>query len=39
MLAPEVLYLKAGAQVLFVKNNPGKGYYNGTTGEVVGFVA
>lgn len=39
MLAPEVLYLKAGAQVLFVKNNPGKWYFNGTTGEVVGFVA
>ena len=39
MLAPEVLYLKAWAQVLFVKNNPAKWYYNGTTGEVVGFVA
>ena len=24
MLAPEVLYLKVGAQVIFVKNNPGK---------------
>lgn len=39
MLAPEVLYLKVWAQVLFVKNNPAKWYYNGTTGEVVGFVA
>ncbi len=39
MLAPEFLYLKIGAQVLFVKNNPNKWYYNGTTGEVVGFVA
>lgn len=37
MLAPEVLYLKVWAQVLFVKNNPGKWYYNGTTGEVVDF--
>ena len=37
MLAPEVLYLKVGAQVIFVKNNPGKWYYNGTTGEVVSF--
>lgn len=24
MLAPEVLYLKVGAQVIFVKNNPNK---------------
>lgn len=37
MLAPEVLYLKVGAQVIFVKNNPNKWYYNGTTGEVIGF--
>lgn len=37
MLAPEFLYLKVGAQVIFVKNNPGKGYFNGTTGVVVGF--
>jgi hypothetical protein len=37
MLAPEVLYLKVWAQVLFVKNNPGKWYFNGTTGEVVDF--
>jgi ATP-dependent exoDNAse (exonuclease V) alpha subunit len=26
-----------GAQVIFVKNNPQKSYYNGTTGEVVKF--
>ena len=37
MLAPEVLYLKVWAQVLFVKNNPGKWYFNGTTGEVISF--
>ncbi len=37
MLAPEVLYLKVWAQVIFVKNNPGKWYYNGTTGEVISF--
>ena len=37
MLAPEVLYLKIWAQVIFVKNNPGKWYFNGTTGEVVDF--
>lgn len=37
MLAPEVLYLKVWAQVIFVKNNPGKWYFNGTTGEVVDF--
>ena len=37
MLAPELLDLKIGAQVIFVKNNPAKWYYNGTIGEVVGF--
>ncbi len=37
MLAPELLSLKIGARVLFVKNNPSKWYYNGTTGEVVDF--
>ena len=36
-LAPERLTLKEGAQVLFVKNNPEKGYVNGTRGEVTGF--
>ncbi len=37
MLAPDVLILKPWARVLFVKNNPQKGYRNGTTGEVVSF--
>lgn len=37
MLAPEVLALKVGAQVIFVKNNPQKGYFNGTTGEIIKF--
>lgn len=34
-LAPQVLNLKVGAKVMFVKNNPGSGYMNGTVGEVV----
>lgn len=37
MLAPELLFLKIGAQVIFIKNNPLKGYRNGTTGVVVDF--
>lgn len=36
-LAPEVLKLKKGAKVMFVKNNYEKGYVNGTLGKVVGF--
>lgn len=36
-LAPEELILKVGAQVMFIKNNPKKGYINGTLGIVVGF--
>jgi ATP-dependent exoDNAse (exonuclease V) alpha subunit len=36
-LAPQRLVLKAGAQVMFVKNNPAKGYVNGTLGEVIQF--
>ena len=36
-LAPETLELKVGAAVMFVKNNPIKGYVNGTLGEVVDF--
>ena len=36
-LAPEKLFLKKGAAVMFVKNNYEKGYVNGTTGEVVDF--
>ena len=34
-LAPEVLTLKKGAQVMFVKNNYEAGYVNGTLGTVV----
>lgn len=36
-LAPEELILKKGALVMFVRNNPGEGYVNGTLGTVVGF--
>jgi len=36
-LAPEVLKLKMGAKVMFVKNNFEEGYVNGTLGKVVGF--
>lgn len=36
-LAPEVLELKKGALVMFVRNNYEAGYVNGTLGKVVGF--
>lgn len=36
-LAPEVLELKKGALVMFVKNNFDRGYVNGTLGVVIGF--
>lgn len=36
-LSPELLVLKKGAQVMFVKNNYEKGYVNGTRGVVVDF--
>jgi len=36
-LAPEYLYLKKNAIVMFVKNNFEKGYVNGTLGKVIGF--
>ncbi|MFH0852910.1 MAG: PIF1 family DEAD/DEAH box helicase [bacterium] len=36
-LAPEILRLKIGAVVMFVKNNFSKGYINGTLGKVIGF--
>jgi len=36
-LVLEVLSLKKDAVVLFIKNNPEKGYVNGTTGKVIGF--
>lgn len=35
ILAPEVLELKIGAKVIFVKNNYEAGYFNGTLGEIV----
>jgi len=37
-LAPEDLHLKEGAIVIFIKNNPSKGYINGTLGKVVRFT-
>lgn len=37
VLAPEVLNLKKGAKVMFVKNNFEAGYVNGTLGEVTDF--
>lgn len=36
-LAPELLQLKKGAFVMFVKNSPEKKYVNGTLGTVVDF--
>jgi len=36
-LAPPRLVLKKGALVMFIKNNPPKGYMNGTLGKVIGF--
>lgn len=36
-LAPEILKLKIGAEVMSVKNNFEKGYVNGTQGRVVDF--
>lgn len=35
--AAEVIDLKVGAKVMFVKNNPDMGYINGSLGEVIGF--
>jgi ATP-dependent DNA helicase PIF1 len=37
VLAPEILELKKGAEVMFVANNPPAGFYNGSRGRVVGF--
>lgn len=37
-LAPEILRLKIGASVMFVKNNFEKGYVNGTLGKIVDFT-
>jgi predicted ATPase len=36
-LAPEILKLKIGAKVMFVKNNFEEGYVNGTLGKVTAF--
>jgi ATP-dependent DNA helicase PIF1 len=38
VLAPEVLELKIGAEVMFVANNFGAGFVNGTRGRVVAFT-
>ncbi|NQY66714.1 MAG: AAA family ATPase [Flavobacteriales bacterium] len=35
--ASETIILKEGAKVMFVKNNPDKGYINGSIGEVIRF--
>ncbi|MCI5059013.1 MAG: AAA family ATPase, partial [Flavobacteriales bacterium] len=35
--ASEMIELKIGAKVMFVKNNPEAGYINGTTGEIVEY--
>jgi ATP-dependent DNA helicase PIF1 len=37
LLAPETLVLKTGAEVMFVANNFGEGFVNGSRGTVVGF--
>lgn len=37
VLAPEILELKEGAEVMFVANNFAEGFVNGTRGVVVGF--
>ncbi len=36
-LSPETLTLKAGAEVMFTKNNPKEGFVNGTLGTVLDF--
>lgn len=37
VLAPEILELKVGAEVMFVANNFAEGFANGSRGRVVGF--
>lgn len=37
-LAPEILKLKIGTRVIFVKNDTSKNYSNGTLGEVMAFT-
>ena len=36
-LAPEILLLRRGAEVMFIKNDPGGEYVNGTRGKVIEF--
>lgn len=36
-LSPELLKLKAGAEVMFTKNNPKEEFCNGTLGQIKGF--
>jgi len=36
-LAPEILYLKVGVKVIFVRNDLNKRYQNGTLGEIIDF--
>lgn len=38
VLAPEILELKIGAEVMFVANNFASGFVNGTRGTVIGFT-
>ncbi len=37
VLAPELLELKMGAEVMFVANNPASGFVNGSRGKIVDF--
>lgn len=37
VLAPELLELKEGAEVMFVANNPSLGFVNGSRGQVIDF--
>lgn len=37
ILAPRILELKVGAEVMFVANDPSRAFVNGTRGRVVGF--
>jgi ATP-dependent DNA helicase PIF1 len=39
LLVPETLELKVGAEVMFVANNFGEGFVNGSRGQVIGFAA
>ena len=36
-LSPERLELKKGAEIMFTKNNPQRGFVNGTLGTIAGF--